>query len=76
LSWPIRRRKTDRAGDVRITTAHHAVVDLSQSDSEPDFAVLRAGGIIGVVHKATEGTRFVDSAFARREAPARRAGLR
>lgn len=53
----------------------NAVVDLSHFNSNPDFAQAAAGGVIGVLHKATEGVDFVDPEYAARRGPAEAAGL-
>lgn len=50
------------------------VVDLSHAQSIPDpigaFAQMRASGIALLIHKATQGTGFVDDTFAPRRAAA------
>jgi lysozyme len=51
------------------------VVDLSHHNPEPDFAQAKAAGLVGVIHKATQGTGFVDSRYAARKQAALDAGL-
>lgn len=51
------------------------IVDLSHHNPDPDWAELKAGGIVGVILKATEGTSFVDDCFAQRRLDAEAAGL-
>lgn len=51
------------------------VIDLSHHNPEPDFAKVKASGVIGVIHKATENTGFTDPKRASRLAKARQAGL-
>ena len=51
------------------------VIDLSHHNATVDFARVRAAGVIGVVHKATQGTGFVDDKYAERRKPAEDAGL-
>lgn len=51
------------------------VVDLSHHNPEPDWADLKAGGTIGVILKATEGTTYIDPTFGARRESARAAGL-
>jgi lysozyme len=53
----------------------NCVVDLSHHDADPDFAAAAGDGIMGVIHKATQGTRFVDPTYAARCQPALDAGL-
>jgi lysozyme len=51
------------------------VVDLYHGDPNPDFAALADAGIVGIIHKATEGSDFVDDAYADRRKAARAVGL-
>ncbi len=41
----------------------NAVIDLSHFNSNVDFAQVKAAGILGVFHKATQGVSFVDPAY-------------
>ena len=41
----------------------------------PDFAALKADGILGVMHKATQGLGYVDPRYHERQAAARAAGM-
>jgi lysozyme len=43
-----------------------AIIDLSHFNANPDFALARSGGILAVIHKATEGIAFSDPAYAAR----------
>jgi GH25 family lysozyme M1 (1,4-beta-N-acetylmuramidase) len=51
------------------------VVDLYHGDQTPDFTALYDAGILGVIHKASEGADFVDPAYSRRRHAAEDAGL-
>ena len=53
----------------------NAIVDLSHHNSVESFEEARAEGIIAVVHKATEGSTFVDAKYTERRARAKAAGL-
>ena len=54
-----------------------AFIDLSHHNTIPSsLAGARNSGIVGVIHKATEGTGFVDSKLTSRAALARDAGLK
>src|ERR1051325_1622656 len=53
----------------------NVVIDISHHQATVDFARVRAAGIIGVIHKATEGFRFVDRKYAERRQQALDAGL-
>ena len=52
-----------------------AVIDISRSVTVSDFRAVRRSNILGVIHKATEGGDYVDSAFAARRPAAEVAGL-
>jgi lysozyme len=52
------------------------VVDLSHWNPTPDWAKLKAGGTIGCVHKATEGTGNVDATLFTRAKNALAVGLK
>ena len=51
------------------------VVDLSHHNDVADFGKVKAVGIAGIIHKATEAIRFVDNKYAVRRGPAMNAGL-
>jgi len=51
------------------------VVDLSHHNANPDFVKAKAAGLVGVIHKATQGSGFVDSQYAKRKKAALQAGL-
>jgi len=53
----------------------NAVIDLSHNNSTVDFQRARADGILGIIHKATQGTGFIDRAYAQRRQAAKAAGL-
>jgi GH25 family lysozyme M1 (1,4-beta-N-acetylmuramidase) len=50
-------------------------VDLSHWNPTPDWAELKAAGTLGIIHKATEGTSYVDKQLFKRAKPAIDAGL-
>jgi lysozyme len=52
------------------------VIDIYHGDNVIDFAKVKAAGIIGVIHKASQGTGIVDLAYARRRAQVLDAGLK
>jgi lysozyme len=51
------------------------VVDLSHHNANVDFARARQAGIVGVIHKATQGTRFVDPTYSAHKKGALAAGM-
>ena len=54
----------------------NVVVDLSHHNADPDLAVAReSGGIVGVIHKATQGLAYADPTYAERETAATGEGL-
>ncbi|RWP05090.1 glycoside hydrolase family 25 protein [Mesorhizobium sp.] len=52
-----------------------AVIDLSHHNPTPDWIRIRSAGVLGVIHKATEGTTYVDPQRETRLAAAKKAGL-
>jgi lysozyme len=49
----------------------NAVIDLSHHNGEPDFAAARdKSGIVGVIHKATQGLAYSDPTYTERRARA------
>lgn len=53
----------------------NAVIDLSHHNANPDFAAAREAGILGVIHKATQGSTYIDPTFHERRGQALAAGL-
>lgn len=51
------------------------VLDLSHHNDVTDFAAIKAAGIYAVIHKATEGSDYIDPTFQARRDAARAAGL-
>lgn len=66
-----RARRNTAAGMAIV----NAVVDLSHHDGDVDLELAKAAGIIGVIHKATQGFVFADPLYAIHRAKARAAGL-
>jgi lysozyme len=52
-----------------------AVIDISHNVTVTDFRAVRQGGILGVIHKATEGGDFTDRSYFARRPQAEQAGL-
>jgi lysozyme len=59
----------------RATLGLDAVIDLSRSVTVTDFRRVRQSGILGVIHKASEGGDYADTACASRRPQAEAAGL-
>ncbi len=53
----------------------NVVIDLSHYNEVTSFAQVKSGGILGVVHKATQGTNSTDPTYASRRPQALAAGL-
>ncbi len=53
----------------------NVIIDLSHYNPVTSFAELKQSGIVGVIHKATEGTSWIDPTYAARRAEALAAGL-
>ena len=51
-----------------MTKSINVVVDLSHHNENVDFAKMKANGIVGVIHKATQGLTYVDKTYAKRRA--------
>lgn len=55
--------------------ALNVVIDLSHFNTVTDFNTVKSGGIVGVIHKATEGLDYVDPEYQARRIQALAAGL-
>jgi lysozyme len=53
----------------------NVVIDISHHNGNPDFAQAAAAGVVGVIHKATQGTGFTDSKYLTNRQRALDAGL-
>jgi lysozyme len=53
----------------------NAVIDLSHYNTVTSFQQVGMAGIIGIIHKATEGMNFVDAKYDEHRAAALSAGL-
>ena len=53
----------------------NVVIDLSHHNNNVDFVEIAAAGVLGVIHKATQGTTGVDPMYAARRPAALAAGL-
>lgn len=51
------------------------VIDLSHHNPEPNWSQLKAGGVLAVIHKATQGTGYVDPTYEPRWLKATSAGF-
>jgi lysozyme len=64
-----RRRKSGAAA------INPLVVDLSHHNDVADFGAVKAAGIAGIIHKATEGFSFTDKLYPDRRSRALGVGL-
>src|SRR5215472_3401349 len=53
----------------------NVIIDLSHHNPNADVGRVQAGGILGIIHKATQGSAFTDPAYAARHQAAKDAGL-
>ena len=53
----------------------NVVIDISHHNANPDFQQAKAAGIVGVIHKATQGLTFKDSQYLANREKALDAGL-
>ena len=58
-----------------MARAQNVVIDLSHHNETVDFGRIQADGIVGVIHKATQGTTFADKKYHERRDAALDAGL-
>jgi len=58
-----------------MTDPINVVIDLSHYNEVTSFADIKTSGIVGVIHKATQGTTVVDPTYASRRPQAFAAGL-
>ena len=47
----------------------NVVIDLSHHNEKVDFKKVAADGVVGIIHKATQGFGFVDKKYAARPNP-------
>jgi lysozyme len=52
-----------------------AVIDLSHHNADVDFVEMKNAGVVGVVHKATEGETYLDNTYHARRFEAQGEGL-
>lgn len=53
----------------------NVVIDLSHFNTVDSFSDVKAGGVVGVIHKATQGTGWMDPTYDSRKQQALAAGL-
>jgi len=53
----------------------NVIIDLSHNNHTVDFGRVQADGILGIIHKATQGAGFTDPAYATRREAAKNTGL-
>ncbi len=67
--------KCKKIADLSNKVYANAVVDLSHWNADVNFKLVKEDGILGVVHKATQGLKFVDLKYAERRKIAEEEGL-
>jgi GH25 family lysozyme M1 (1,4-beta-N-acetylmuramidase) len=68
-------RRRGRAKTAAASGPINVVVDLSHHNETVDFAKMKAAGVVGAIHKATQGLTYVDESYASRRAQALDCGL-
>lgn len=58
-----------------MANALNVIVDISHHNGNPDFAQAAAAGIVGVIHKATQGLNYKDPMYTTNRQKALDAGL-
>lgn len=59
-----------------MATINRLVLDISHHNTVSSWSQIKAAGIVGIIHKATEGTSYVDEEYADRREQALAAGLK
>src|SRR5882757_9631 len=59
-----------------MTAGKPLVIDIYYGDEVQDFALTKAFGIVGVIHKASEATGFVDKLYGARRKHATDLGMK
>lgn len=78
LGFGISTPEISASSPIPIPTSNeifNGVIDLFRHNNSPDFAQAKGDGIIGVIHKATEGVGYTDPTFLANREAARAAGL-
>lgn len=53
----------------------NVVIDLSHWNVNVDFGLIKSNGIVAVIHKATQGIKYIDSSYKTRKIAAEKNGL-
>jgi GH25 family lysozyme M1 (1,4-beta-N-acetylmuramidase) len=56
-------------------TINRKVLDISHHNDVESWSAVKNAGIVGIIHKATEGTSYTDDQYLKRAGPALNAGL-
>jgi lysozyme len=70
-----KEEKCKKIADLSNKVYANAVVDLSHWNSDVNFKLVKEDGILGVVHKVTQGLKYVDPKYAKRRKVAENEGL-
>jgi lysozyme len=73
--YPVPQYPVAPAPPERTSQGLDAVIDISASAAVSDFRLVRASNILAVIHKASEGDFYADTACAARRPEAEAAGL-
>lgn len=53
----------------------NAIIDISHWNKSVDFKLVKEDGIVGIIHKATQGVKYVDPEYAKRRKSAEEESL-
>lgn len=67
--------KCKKIADLSNKVYANAVVDLSYWNADVNFKLVKEDGILGVIHKATQGLKYVDPTYTERRKAAEEEGL-
>lgn len=69
------RARREAKGEHKMANPLNVVIDISHHQRNVDFDKVKGDGIVGVIHKATQGFRFTDKEYKARRQQALDAGL-
>ncbi|WP_341822339.1 glycoside hydrolase family 25 protein [Wolbachia endosymbiont (group A) of Clivina fossor] len=53
----------------------NAIIDISHWNESVDFKLVKEDGIVGIIHKATQGVKYIDHEYAKRRKAAEEEGI-
>jgi lysozyme len=75
LAWASNETYTVAVKGEKMAEPLNVIVDISHHNVNPNFKKAAAAGVVGVIHKATQGTNFKDPTYVTNRKKAQDAGL-